>query len=55
MDTIIARAKDSFKDHHPEEDKLVSVRRYFRYRLDNWEVVKAHPRRWPRKRAKIIK
>jgi hypothetical protein len=30
-----------------DEDRLVFVREYLRYRLDKWETVTSHLRKWP--------
>jgi hypothetical protein len=41
-------AKDAEDDSF--EGLWVQVREYLRYRLDQWELVRSHVRRWPRLR-----
>jgi hypothetical protein len=44
--TILAEDADG----DPIKDLLVQVREYLRHRLGQWELVRAHVRKWPRSR-----
>jgi hypothetical protein len=52
---MVLREGGNTTDDHYANGGLVFVREYLRYRLDQWELVRSHTRKWPRGSRAISK